>query len=270
MLRCLGRGNRQDEKLTESAHYAHAPIIEATLSLGVLLPQVEDPKMLLRIHDALKDRYPLKAEEYLYSGSVRLDEPGKPPEHDDIHRHIGYVFSDEHERRSLRITMDSFEFSVGYPYDRWQSFRDEAIDLWRIFRNAFGVTEISRVGLRYINRIDVPNTNLARIEDYFSVYLEIPVDWPGGTSLTNYFVQFQAPQQDLGCELVVNQAPAPSPESNMVSFRLDFDLFKELYEDPWLVSQEEEVWQFLEQLRERKNAVFNASITEATRELIRG
>jgi uncharacterized protein (TIGR04255 family) len=270
MLRRLGRGKSRGEGLTESAHYKNAPIIEATLSLGVLLPQVSDAKKLFSIYETLKDRYPIATEEHFYSGSVRVGEPGEPPEHDDVHGHIGYVFSDEHERCSLRVTMDSFEFSVGQPYDRWQSFRDEALNLWAIFKNAFGVTEISRVGLRYINRIDIPNTGLAKIEDYFNVYLEIPVDWPGGTSLTNYFFQFQAPQPDLGCELVVNQAPAPSPESNMVSFRLDFDLFKELYHDPWLVSKEEEVWQFLEQLRERKNAVFNASITEATRELIRG
>ena len=57
-------------------------------------------------------------------------------------------------------------------------------------------------------------------------------------------------------------APPLSPE--LVSVILDFDLFREQI---WQ-SDDEEIWRFLEELRHRKNQVFNASITEKTKELI--
>jgi uncharacterized protein (TIGR04255 family) len=55
----------------------------------------------------------------------------------------------------------------------------------------------------------------------------------------------------------------------MVSVRLDFDLFRELYDRTWQIGEDVKAWQLLERLRERKNAVFNASITEKAKELIR-
>jgi uncharacterized protein (TIGR04255 family) len=91
-----------------------------------------------------------------------------------------------------------------------------------------GVGEASRVAFRYINRIDIPGSKVAPLDKYLRTYLEIPDDWPGGTTVHNFFLQFQMPQEDLGCTLVVNQAPAYPPEEDMVSIRLDFDLFKEL------------------------------------------
>ena len=57
-------------------------------------------------------------------------------------------------------------------------------------------------------------------------------------------------------------APPFGPE--LVSVILDFDLFREQI---WQ-SDDEEIWRFLEELRHRKNQVFNASITEKTKELI--
>jgi uncharacterized protein (TIGR04255 family) len=249
-------------------HYPRAPIIDATISLGIVPPATLTADNLSNIRDLLKDRYPKLAEEYFYAGEVSVPTIGDAPQHEDIHGLIGYSFSNDDQNRTLRVTVDSFDFSVGQPYDRWRSFRDEAIELWEIFKEASGAIEISRVALRYINRIDIPNTGLAKLEDFFKIYLEIPEGWPGGTSLTNFFVQFRAPQQDLGCELVVNQAPAPPPESNMVSVRLDFDLFKELYSDSWHISEDAKAWQLLEQMRLRKNDVFNASITKKTKELI--
>lgn len=249
-------------------HYQRAPIIDATISLGIVPPANLTAEGLLSIRDLLKDRYPKVTAAYLYAGEVSVPAVGESPEYEDIHGHIGYVFSDEAQNRTLRATVDSFDFSVGQPYDRWQPFRDEAFELWEVFKEVSGAMEISRVALRYINRIDIPNTRLAKLEDYFKIYLEIPEDWPGGTSLSNFFVQFRAPQGDLGCDMVVNQAPAPAPETNMVSIRLDFDLFKDLYAASWQISEDAEAWRLLEQMRVRKNEVFNASITDETKRLI--
>jgi len=48
---------------------------------------------------------------------------------------------------------------------------------------------------------------------------------------------------------------------------LDLDLFQERFDEPWGVEEDAEVWDFLERLRDRKNEVFEASITEKTRRL---
>jgi uncharacterized protein (TIGR04255 family) len=124
--------------------------------------------------------------------------------------------------------------------------------------------------VRYINRIDIPTADAltVRLEDYLRTYPEIPADWPYEDFL-HFFIQLQIPQEDLRCMLIVNQATAQPPNLKTTSILLDFDLFREEYEEPWQADNDAAIWEFLEQLHGRKNEYFERSITEKTRELIR-
>jgi len=140
--------------------------------------------------------------------------------------------------------------------------------LWDLFKGAAQVKGIARVAVRYINRIDIPTSSTVKLDKYLQIYSEVPDNWPTGLSIHNFFLQVQAWQEDLDCNLIVNQAPARPPSLGLASVRLDFDLFRERYEQPWPIGEEEEVWGYLEQLRDRKNELFETSITDATRRLI--
>lgn len=255
--------------LTKRRHYRNAPIIEATISLGIVPPINLSTKGLIKFQELVQDQYPQTGEEYLYTGEVNIEEPGEPPEHDDIHEHIGYAFRSEDGQRTVSARLDGFDFSVGHPYRWWEEFREEAQRLWELFKDVSEVTEIARVAVRYINRIDIPVAPSVNLEDYLKIYPEIPDDWPSGVSIHNFFMQVQAWQEDLNCNLIANQAPARPPGPGVTSVRLDFDLFRERYEDPWHIDSEEEVWNFLEKLHERKNEIFEASIKDPTRRLIK-
>ncbi|HJT56470.1 MAG TPA: TIGR04255 family protein, partial [Ktedonobacteraceae bacterium] len=56
---------------------------------------------------------------------------------------------------------------------------------------------------------------------------------------------------------------APSVVPNATSIILDIDLFRQQI---WQ-SEDQDIWDFLEALRHRKNDVFKASITKKTEEL---
>lgn len=260
--------------MTKRRHYPNAPIIEATISISVVPPVDLDAVGISKMREGLGEQYPDMVEEHFYASEVSVPEIGKPAEHDDIHEHVGYsFFSDDHKQR-LRARFDSFDFSVMSPYDRWESFREEAYRLWDMYKVIAGVEKAVRVAVRYVNRIDIPNKILdsgqrgARLDDYLMVRPEIPDGWPTGDLLQNFFMQLQMWQPDLECMLIINEAPDIPPREGVVSMRLDIDLFKERYEEPWNILDDSEIWDFLERLHERKNDVFEASITDETRELI--
>jgi uncharacterized protein (TIGR04255 family) len=255
--------------LTERRHYRNAPIIEATISFEIVPSTFLVPEDLFALNEFLKAEYPDAAEEYLYEEQTTLVEPGGPPERDHVHKHIGYGFRSADKKRVLRVSVDSFDFSVMGPYDSWEPFRDEALQLWGFYKKVCQVEAITRIGVRYINRIDLPSVPSAKLDNYLKIYPEIPDGWPSGVAIHNFFMQVQAWQEDLGSNLIVNQAPGRPPGPGIASIRLDFDLSREQYADPWLVESEEEVWDFLERLHLRKNVIFEESITEATRRLIR-
>src|SRR5262245_21109480 len=66
---------------------------------------------------------------------------------------------------------NSFMCSRLAPYPGWEAFQPRAAHDWDSLKKTVGLIELARIGLRYINRIDVPVTpNVPiRVEDYLNV-----------------------------------------------------------------------------------------------------
>ncbi len=76
-------------------------------------------------------------------------------------------------------------------------------------------------------------------------------------------MQLQMKQSDLDALLVVNETLAPQTEPTRLPVVFDIDVARE---HVWPVDSVE-VWDFLDKLRDRKNEVFEASITDDARKL---
>ncbi len=256
----------------DRTHYTNAPITEATIDLRIERHHGISVDDLAVIQKLVMDSYPSQESEYFYSGQMYVEEAGDPVQTESTHRHNGFRFTSPDKRQVFHARLDGFAFSVRAPYDRWEPFRDEARRLWDIYRSVTKAEVVTRVTVRYINQLDLPAHNpeadRVRMEDYLRVYPEVPRDWPGGGTMNSFFMQLQMWQEDLDCWLVVNEAPMWLDTQKPALFQLDFDFFREQFEEPWRVD-DAKVWAFLEQLHIRKNEVFEASITEATRRLIK-
>lgn len=83
--------------------------------------------------------------------------------------------------------------------------------------------------------------------------------------MNGFFMRVAIPQDDLKGVLLINQTIVPPPKPEVTSVVLDIDLFRETD----VSTDEQSVWEFFEKLRERKNEVFEACITDNARRLIR-
>lgn len=133
--------------------------------------------------------------------------------------------------------------------------------LWNIYREVCKPIAVRRISLRYINQLELPGS-LTDLQQYLRTRVEIPAEIPNG--LSSFFMQLQIPQPDLPGILILNEALAPQIDPTVWPVILDFDLFRE---DVW-ESDDAAIWQLLEKFRTRKNDLFEASITDATRKLI--
>ena len=75
-------------------------------------------------------------------------------------------------------------------------------------------------------------------------------------------MQVQIPQSDIGTTLSLTQAMVQSVNPNTVAI-VDIDLFNEAPVDIG------RVWEIISEMRDRKNDVFEACITDRLRELIK-
>jgi uncharacterized protein (TIGR04255 family) len=92
-----------------------------------------------------------------------------------MHAHRGFRFERADARRVMQTKLDGFSYSALAPYDEWEGFRPEAKHLWKLYRDICHPIRVTRVAVRYINRIDIPLKNSdprssLQLEDYFKTY----------------------------------------------------------------------------------------------------
>ncbi len=241
-------------------HYSKAPIKEAIIDLRVALPKGFSVDKLVDIHPHINDRFPIK--EPLIAGSIILQAAASLTVNTS-QQHNGFLFRSEDNLKVFQATLGGFTFNRLTPYGSWEEFRDDAKYLWHIYKDICKPVSVTRAAVRYINQLNIPTKELGDLREYLSTVPEVASALPQKL-LSSFFMQLQIPQVDLECMLIINEALVPPPAPEFVSIILDFDLFREQI---WQ-SDDEDVWHFLEALRQRKNQVFEASITEKTRRLI--
>lgn len=244
-----------------SRHYSRAPITEAILDLKVMLPENFPLEKLLEIHTRIHDRFP--ESEPIHVGSLAIH-AGPELQVDASQQHSGFLFRSQDGLRIFQATLQGFTFNRLAPYNSWEEFSDDARNLWEIYKEICKPTFVTRAAIRYINRIDIPMTGQQiKLQEYLKTAPDIA---PGlsQTNLTSFFMQLQIPQEDLNCMLVINETLTLPPSPGFISILFDIDLFRQ---QVWQID-DEDIWNFLAQLRERKNQVFRESITEKTEELI--
>jgi uncharacterized protein (TIGR04255 family) len=234
--------------------YPKAPITEAVIDLKVKPSSEESIPALENLETGYPDRRPLMTLQGQIEGGQSVAVIASQAQ-------TGYQYTSEDQKQIFQAQQDSFTFSRLAPYKDWINFRDEAQRLWDIYIAAVNPESISRVAVRYINRLDLP-LPLSDFKDYLQTVPEVSPELPQG--LSNFFLQLEIPQEDLSGTLVLNEVLIPSSSSDLISVVLDIDLFCLV---DFSISSNTH-WDLLEQLRVRKNEIFESCITDKTRRLL--
>jgi uncharacterized protein (TIGR04255 family) len=170
------------------------------------------------------------------------------------------------------ITVEGFTVSRLRPYDRWESLRQEAQELWGRYQRAVRPSRISRIALRYINQLDIP----AEVRD-FRDFLTAPPDVPPRLpqTLVEFLTRIMVPLEKIaGMAIITQRLQAHDmirasqlqlqgeSAGALLPILLDIDVFKSVELDP----ADESVWALADQMRDEKNVIFFESITERMEE----
>lgn len=248
--------------MNEYTVFPNAPITEALLDIRVQLPEEVDIRKLEAFHDSIKERFPEKKQRRSVevkipilpeSASSTLPVSGGPD---------GYLFRSPNENKIVQARLDGFTFNKLKPYEDWRTFSSEAHIFWNMYSKQFNPKRITRIALRYINRIEVP-LPIKDFKEYILTNPEVAPKLP--QSLTHFFMQIVMPNPEIGANAIITQTMDKSTESQKLPLILDIDVFK----DAVYVDNKEEIWNDFENLRVFKNEIFFNSITEKTKELFK-
>jgi uncharacterized protein (TIGR04255 family) len=245
--------------MSERRHYSKAPITEAVINLQVNLPSEATLAGIENLFASISTDYPNREAEIIVESQVTAGASVGATAHQT---HVGYLYSTPNRKQIFNPRMYGFSFSQLAPYERWELFRDEAKRLWNIYQDAMKPTAVTRVGVRYINRLDIP-LPIRDFKDFLRTIPEVSPDLP--QALSGFFMQLQIPQEDIQAMVMINQAMISPPSPDVVSVLLDIDAYREQI----LPAEQTVFWECLETLHTKLDQVFEGCITDETRELIK-
>jgi uncharacterized protein (TIGR04255 family) len=243
--------------------YKRPPVTEAVIGIQ-LAGQISEAD-LRKVSSHFGDLYP--GQQQVKTGVVQVVSlPDSRPPVTNVHENVGYRRTSDDATEIILFMPNTLIISQLSPYPGWDVFFRRFTRDWRLWKREMGFLAISRVGLRYINRIDIPiNPNFLEQgfinqEEYLNVFIQLP-SVLGPTS--GYTGQAVLPMNDLGAQLVINTAVVPPPLLGHTSFLLDIDIGK-IQAVP---QRDEDIVNFLNLARNKKNFIFEACITDRAREL---
>ena len=246
--------------VTRSEGYKYPPVTEAVI--GINFAADLSKALLKSVSDKLAKNYPIH--QPLQNISVKLD---LSPQAGKVHKTFAEV-AEGHRRSSQDMTelalilSNSLIVSQLAPYPSWSTFSKRFIRDWKLFKKTLGYREIKRIGVRYINRIDIPATgSLVQNEKFLNVFPRVPEMlnplMAGAVQTMSYF-------DDIKCKLTLNSGVIESPILNHISFILDLDVSREID----VPQSDKDIFELLEAMRLKKNQVFEACISQRARDEI--
>lgn len=240
-----------------SENYPYPPIIEAVIEVRVEGPIDDASKK--QVSKKLAKFYP--SEQLQFSKGISIDLDRDVAEFE----HVGTVVtrSNEDENEKAMLGSNGIAVSQLAAYPAWDVFFSRFKRDWLTWKSVIGHRKVVQIGLRYVNRIDVPMVeNTARHEDYLTLQIQLPVQYP---NTVGYSLMAKIPLIDINSTVTINSGAIASPIPGFAGFLLDIDIIRQV-EVP---QKDSDIEMLLGAMRDAKNDVFQSLITDAARDTFR-
>ncbi|MBK7863958.1 MAG: TIGR04255 family protein [Archangiaceae bacterium] len=247
----------------QSNRLASPPIVEALIDLQ-LWPVLDSLDSLLPLSALIQAQFPERRTMHTLQATIK-QEKGQPASSTSKHEEIGYQFWSSDKRRVVQLRKNGLSFSVLKPYGRWEALEAQAADVFDAVKAVRKFDHVSRVAVRYVNRIELPlppsGTEL-RFEDYLRTHPEVSSGLP--QTVSEMFMRVVLPRPEAESTVIITEAlEAPDLARKVLPVLLDIDVFS--------VGQfsGDAAWARLERMRPIKNEVFFACLTPKALELLK-
>lgn len=236
-------------------HLPKAPIVEAVIEVVARGENVVDEASQLKTLETRLPDYPSKQNQRHVQHQIKLT-PSNPAETttQDFGWN-GHVCRSTDNQQVAQFNRDAFRFSRLQPYESWEKFSTEALRLWEIHYELWRPSEMQRLGLRFINKINVPMEPLD-LDWYLTVSPRSPENLLLPLTGFLHTDTMLIPGHPLGMQITQTILPPQPTEDKLVGLVLDIDVFT-LHP---LELKVELIKTYLAQMRWLKNKAFFGSL----------
>ena len=238
-------------------------MVEARLDIKVQCSPEMEVAHLLKMATEIESEYEIREQVFNIQNSITVESSSNTVLSSSFSNNpVGYGFVSNDKQSAIQARLDGFTFSHFIPYPGWDKFKEVGLKFWEIYRQFTNPISIDSAAIRYVNRLDIPSLGI-ELKDYFRTVPEISPELPA--VLDTYMMHLQIPITEIDSTVHIIQARIPSPSPDIVSIALDINIIKQ-----GTISKEtEDILATLTLIHTHTDSVFEASITDRTRELIK-
>jgi len=165
----------------------------------------------------------------------------------------GIIFRSADGKRIAQFRIDGFTFNQLAPYTEWKEVFGTAQQLWNDYYQTGNVQSVSRIAVRYINRISLPLP--LNLSEYVIGSVLRPEKWP--KDVQSMLSRLVLVENDILAN-VTQLLEGPAVEGH-IPLIFDIDVYKE---KPFDRSELGALPRDFEELRDMKNRIFYENLTE--------
>ena len=232
---------------------SNAPIAEAVIDFRINPPDNFDISSIKDATDTIKNDYPLNKTQKR-SGvkfGVDKDEQVFEPEPIEI---MGYQFWSSDKKQVVLFAREGFTFSRLSPYSNWEQFSVEAKKLWELYNSNIKPLSITRLAVRYINKIECVTEHI-NLDDILTAPPLVPKDL--SIEMEGFLSRLVFHKNGSDLKAIVTQTLSKDITDQFPSVILDIDAFCERPDGIEI----QNICKIIDELRQFKNEIFFKSIT---------
>ena len=176
---------------------------------------------------------------------------------------IGYRCISKDKKQIVQFKKNGFSFSRLEIYDGWEKNYKEVLNLWKKYCEVVEPSAITRVAIRFINKFKIPDI-FTKPEEYFETYIQYDKSISPVWNQMSHRVILSHPHgiaSHIVFDNIVNK------QNQFVDVLFDIDVFSDNL--GLLPSNSPILENTFNQLREIKNNIFEKSITDKVRQMIK-
>lgn len=201
--------------------YKNAPITEAVCEFRFQPGNQWDLALPGLMYEQLRKRFPGREHGRRFEGRVVAN--GEVLQQRIVQTDT-IRFLSKDKKRSIQLTPHQMAVSRFRPYSQWEDFLPLIRDGLRIYRKIVKPKGLQRIGLRYVNEIDIKcNDDKIQMEDYFNFYPFLGENLP--QLHTSFMTGVEIPFDEGRDILRIQMSNAPGAQERIMRIVLDLDYF---------------------------------------------
>ncbi len=240
--------------------YKNPPIIEALCEFQFVPDQPWDWTIPGLFYREVESEFPVRRQFNPFEVGVRAEVQGAVVQ--NIATNVERMqFLQKDEGAMVQVGPNMVAVNHLEPYSNWAAFKQMIARSLEVYRQVANPQAINRVGLRYINRIEIPDLREVEIEDYLLAVPAVPSSVPQTFGV--WAQRIEIPYIAANAILVLQSRSVREVGQENIAFLLDLD-FVAL--DPGLVELDS-VMDWVESAHGEIERTFEACVTDKARRL---